>query len=53
MHLALLKNGSNIAVTDSCNNEKREIVGSHVLLAVGRNANTHDLGLDKAGVKNQ
>lgn len=48
--ISFAKNGSNIAVTDRCNNEKKEIVGSHVLLAVGRNANTHDLGLDKAGV---
>lgn len=27
------------------------IEGSHVLLAVGRTPNTHDLGLDRAGVK--
>ena len=49
--ISFAKQGSNIVVTDSCNNEKREIVGSHVLLAVGREANTHDLGLDKASVK--
>jgi pyruvate/2-oxoglutarate dehydrogenase complex dihydrolipoamide dehydrogenase (E3) component len=49
--ISFAKQGANITVTDSCNNEKNEIIGSHVLLAVGRNANTHDLGLDKAGVK--
>ncbi|MGH1538494.1 MAG: FAD-containing oxidoreductase [Gammaproteobacteria bacterium] len=48
--ISFAKQGDHIAVTDSCNNEKREILGTHVLLAVGRNANTHDLGLDKAGV---
>ena len=49
--ISFAKQGEDIVVTDSCNNETREIIGSHVLLAVGRNANTHDLGLDKAGVK--
>ena len=29
---------------------RREVVGSHVLLAVGRRPNTDDLGLDAAGV---
>ena len=35
----------------SCEEEPREIAGSHVLLAVGRTPNTSDLGLDKAGVR--
>jgi len=35
----------------SCEEEPREIVGSHLLLAIGRVPNTDDLGLDKAGVK--
>jgi len=34
----------------SCDEEPREIAGSHLLLAVGRTPNTDDLGLDKAGV---
>ena len=34
----------------SCEQEPRDIEGSHVLLAVGREPNTHDLGLDRAGV---
>ncbi len=32
-------------------NDGAEIVGSHLLLAVGRRPNTDDLGLDAAGVK--
>jgi pyruvate/2-oxoglutarate dehydrogenase complex dihydrolipoamide dehydrogenase (E3) component len=34
-----------------CSSGAREVVGSHVLLAVGRRPNTDDLGLDKAGVE--
>jgi pyruvate/2-oxoglutarate dehydrogenase complex dihydrolipoamide dehydrogenase (E3) component len=34
-----------------CDEEPLQIVGSHLLLAVGRVPNTQDLGLDKAGVK--
>ena len=33
-----------------CTEGPEEVVGSHVLLAVGRRPNTDDLGLDKAGV---
>ena len=33
-----------------CAREPREVVGSHVLLAVGRRPNTDDLGLDSAGI---
>jgi pyruvate/2-oxoglutarate dehydrogenase complex dihydrolipoamide dehydrogenase (E3) component len=32
------------------NSNAQDIVGSHVLVAVGRSPNTDDLGLDKAGV---
>jgi len=35
----------------SCEVEPREIVGSHLLLAVGRVPNSGDLGLDRAGVR--
>lgn len=39
-----------IAVGVDCTQGDRAVVGSHVLLAVGRTPNTDDLGLDKAGV---
>ena len=39
-----------VAVGVDCTAGEPEIVGSHVLLAVGRRPNTDDLGLDKAGV---
>jgi len=45
------KRGDQIAVTASCEPGPDEIMGSHVLLAVGRRPNTDDLGLDKAGVE--
>jgi pyruvate/2-oxoglutarate dehydrogenase complex dihydrolipoamide dehydrogenase (E3) component len=43
--------GDDIAVGVDCTDGPPEIVGSHVLLAVGRTPNTADLDLDKAGVK--
>ena len=43
--------GDDICVGVDCTSGDREVVGSHVLLAVGRRPNTHDLGLDKAGVE--
>jgi pyruvate/2-oxoglutarate dehydrogenase complex dihydrolipoamide dehydrogenase (E3) component len=42
--------GRDIAVMVDCESGDPEVVGSHVLLAVGRRPNTDDLGLDKAGV---
>ncbi len=48
--LRMDKRGGGIGVHVSCEQEPREIAGSHVLLAVGRDPNTHDLGLDRAGV---
>ncbi|MEE8454214.1 MAG: FAD-containing oxidoreductase, partial [Limibaculum sp.] len=49
--VALAKRGDRVAVTASCAPGPEEVVGSHVLLAVGRRPNTDDLGLDKAGVE--
>lgn len=43
--------GSDIAVGIDCQSGDREVLASHVLLAVGRQPNTDDLGLDKAGVE--
>jgi pyruvate/2-oxoglutarate dehydrogenase complex dihydrolipoamide dehydrogenase (E3) component len=39
-----------VAVFLDCAEGEPTVVGSHVLLAVGRRPNTDDLGLDKAGV---
>ena len=44
------RRGDQIAAGLSWEEEPREVVGSHLLLAVGRVPNTDDLGLDKAGV---
>jgi pyruvate/2-oxoglutarate dehydrogenase complex dihydrolipoamide dehydrogenase (E3) component len=43
--------GAEIAVGVNCAAGEPEVIGSHVLLAVGRRPNTDDLGLDQAGVK--
>ena len=43
--------GAEIAVGVNCAAGEPEVLGSHVLLAVGRRPNTDDLGLDSAGVE--
>jgi pyruvate/2-oxoglutarate dehydrogenase complex dihydrolipoamide dehydrogenase (E3) component len=49
--IGFAKRGDQVAVTASCKPGPEEVVGSHVLLAVGRKPNTGDLGLDKAGIE--
>src|SRR5262249_23098784 len=49
--IALERRGANVAVRLDCVDGAPEIVGSHLLLAVGRRPNTGDLGLDAAGVE--
>ena len=49
--LSVARRGTGVAAGVKCKEGEPEVVGSHVLLAVGRVPNTHDLGLDKAGVK--
>jgi pyruvate/2-oxoglutarate dehydrogenase complex dihydrolipoamide dehydrogenase (E3) component len=44
------KDGKNVAVTVETGGTRSRVVGSHLLLAIGRRPNTDDLGLDKAGV---
>ena len=44
-------NGDGIAVGVECGQGPPEVVGSHLLLAVGRRPNTADLGADGAGLK--
>ena len=48
--ISLAKRDGGIAVGLTCEEGPPEVVGTHVLLAVGRTPNTNDLGLDQAGV---
>ena len=48
--IALQKRGNQPAVNVDCASGDKTVVGSHVLLAVGRVPNTNDLGLENAGV---
>lgn len=48
--ISLAKHDSRIAVGIRCDEGPPEVLGTHVLLAVGRTPNTQDLGLDRAGV---
>ena len=49
--LNLSKRGDDIVMALDCEDGKREIAGSHLLIATGRRPNTDDLGLDRAGIK--
>ncbi len=40
-----------VAIGVNCTSGDPEVIGSHVLVAIGRRPNTDDLGLDKAGVE--
>lgn len=44
------RRGSDVTAGVECTQGPPEVVGSHLLLAVGRRPNTDDLGLDKAGI---
>jgi pyruvate/2-oxoglutarate dehydrogenase complex dihydrolipoamide dehydrogenase (E3) component len=48
--IALEKQDDKVAVDLNCSTGEKKVVGSHLLLAVGRMPNTDDLGLEKAGV---
>jgi pyruvate/2-oxoglutarate dehydrogenase complex dihydrolipoamide dehydrogenase (E3) component len=49
--ISLAKRGDEIVAKVDCIAGAPEVVGSHLLLAVGRRPNTDDLDLDKAGVR--
>ena len=49
--ISFARRGQDIAVGLHCDYGPRETVGSHVLLAVGRQSNTDDLDLETTGVK--
>jgi pyruvate/2-oxoglutarate dehydrogenase complex dihydrolipoamide dehydrogenase (E3) component len=48
--IALSKRGEEIVAIAECDTGSPEVVGSHLLMAVGRRPNTDDLGLEKAGI---
>ena len=48
--IALSKREGGVCVHVDCDDGAPEVMGSHVLLAVGRVPNTSDLGLDRAGI---
>ncbi len=49
--IQLAHHGESIVATVNCATGAPQVVGSHVVLAVGREPNTADLGLEKAGVE--
>ncbi len=48
--IAVARRGKRIAVDLDCRRGPRSVVGTHLLLAVGRRPNTDDLGLEAAGI---
>ena len=48
--IALEKRGDKVAVNVDCSSGDKIVVGSHVLIAVGRVPNTDDLGLENTGI---
>src|SRR3990167_1794794 len=49
--IQLDKQNKKVVVKLDCANSEKSVSGSHLLLAIGRQANTQDLGLDKAGIE--
>ena len=49
--LRVERRGDGVAIGVECDAGEPKIAGSHLLLATGRVPNTHDLGLDAAGVE--
>jgi len=45
------KHGDKVAAQVDCSSGDKTVIGSHVLLAVGRVPNTNDLGLEQAGIE--
>jgi pyruvate/2-oxoglutarate dehydrogenase complex dihydrolipoamide dehydrogenase (E3) component len=48
--IAVEKHGEQVAINVDCSSDDKTVLGSHLLLAVGRVPNTDDLGLENAGV---
>jgi pyruvate/2-oxoglutarate dehydrogenase complex dihydrolipoamide dehydrogenase (E3) component len=48
--VSIERRGDKVVAGVSCEKGAPEVPGSHLLLAVGRSPNTHDLALDQAGI---
>jgi pyruvate/2-oxoglutarate dehydrogenase complex dihydrolipoamide dehydrogenase (E3) component len=48
--IGLAPHASGVAVSVDCKEESDPVIGSHVLMAVGRRPNTDDLGIEAAGI---
>ncbi|MBC7944796.1 MAG: FAD-containing oxidoreductase [Burkholderiales bacterium] len=48
--IGVARHQQGVAVGAECESDAPDIIGSHVLLAIGRQPNTEDLGLDAAGI---
>ena len=48
--ISFAPHGEQVGMGVNCENGEPEVIGSDVLLAVGRRPNTDDLGLEKAGI---
>ncbi|MDH3693444.1 MAG: FAD-containing oxidoreductase [Gammaproteobacteria bacterium] len=48
--ITVAKQGDQIAVSLSCDEKPKQVLGSHLLLAVGRRPNTDDLGLENTDI---
>ncbi|MBW2388516.1 MAG: mercuric reductase, partial [Deltaproteobacteria bacterium] len=49
--MSVERRGDQVAIKSDCGGTTDEVLGSHLLLAVGRRPNTDDLGLEKAGLE--
>jgi len=49
--ITVQKRGDRVAIQVVCDTGAPEVLGSHLLMAIGRTPNTHDLGLDKANIE--
>jgi pyruvate/2-oxoglutarate dehydrogenase complex dihydrolipoamide dehydrogenase (E3) component len=49
--MSVARRGDRVMIKLDCSSGAREVIGSHLLLAIGRVPNTHDLGLEKAGIE--
>ena len=48
--ISFARRGEELVANVDCTDGAPQVQGTHVLLAVGRRPNTHDLGLDRAGI---